>query len=91
MNGPGNRIDWSKESAAPFERSFLDADGLRWHVFEQSFTEYDRRRAVSLIFSSEAAVRRENGRDSWVASPHLPAKTRLCVREFGWGFYLIPS
>jgi hypothetical protein len=40
------------------ERIFLDADGVRWHVYEQPFSEYDRRRGLSLIFSSEGAVRR---------------------------------
>lgn len=39
-------------------RVFIDADGLRWRVHEQPFAEYDRRRGRSLIFSSEAAVRR---------------------------------
>ena len=39
-------------------RSFLDADGLRWSVWEQPFSAYDRRNGLSLIFSSELAVRR---------------------------------
>ena len=58
MNGPVNRIGLSTESDTPLERCFLDAEGARWRVFEQSFTDYDRRRGRSLIFASEAAVRR---------------------------------
>jgi len=40
------------------ERVFVDADGTKWRVFEQAFSDYDRRRGVSLIFASDAAVRR---------------------------------
>jgi hypothetical protein len=39
-------------------RAFVDADGTRWQVYEQAFAEYDRRRGMSLIFASDAAVRR---------------------------------
>jgi hypothetical protein len=39
-------------------RFFTDADGIGWHVREQPFSEYDRRRGRSLIFASESAVRR---------------------------------
>jgi hypothetical protein len=44
--------------ASDMSRTFIDADGIRWHVHEQAFSEYDRRRGISLIFASEAAVRR---------------------------------
>jgi hypothetical protein len=40
------------------ERVFVDDDGVRWVVKELSFSDYDRRRGQSLIFASEAAVRR---------------------------------
>ena len=40
------------------ERTFVDADGIRWRVYEQAFADYDRRRGMSLIFASEGAVRR---------------------------------
>ena len=40
------------------ERTFVDDDGMRWRVYEQAFSAYDRRRGISLIFSSDAAVRR---------------------------------
>lgn len=39
-------------------RVFVDVDGLRWQVKEMPFSNYDRRRGVSLIFWSEGAVRR---------------------------------
>ena len=31
---------------------------MTWRVFEQPFSEYDRRTGCSLIFASELAVRR---------------------------------
>jgi hypothetical protein len=39
-------------------RVFFDAEGNRWHVSERSFAGYDRRRGSSLIFASDAVVRR---------------------------------
>lgn len=44
-------------TAAPVRR-FTDSDGMHWEVAERPFADYDRRRGVSLIFSSESAVRR---------------------------------
>ena len=58
MNGPSNRIDSPVGSNTPRSRSFVDADGGHWNVYEQAFAEYDRRSGMSLIFSSETAVRR---------------------------------
>jgi hypothetical protein len=40
------------------ERVFVDDDGVHWLVKEMSFSDYDRRRGQSLIFASDAAVRR---------------------------------
>jgi hypothetical protein len=40
------------------EREFVDAEGARWRVYEQAASDYDRRRGTSLIFASDAAVRR---------------------------------
>lgn len=37
---------------------FVDSDGVSWRVHEQAFSEYDRRKGRSLIFSSDGAVRR---------------------------------
>ena len=51
---PPSRV-WS--DAAPV-RVFVDADGTRWQVTERPFADYDRRRGLSLIFASDAAVRR---------------------------------
>jgi hypothetical protein len=39
-------------------RTFVDAEGVSWRVHEQPFSEYDRRKGRSLIFSSDGAVRR---------------------------------
>lgn len=36
----------------------LDEHGAHWSIFEQAFADFDRRRGLSLIFSSESAVRR---------------------------------
>lgn len=48
----------SASDARSAKRTFIDVDGIRWHVYEQPFSDYDRRRGMSLIFASEAAVRR---------------------------------
>lgn len=58
MAGPTNRTDASTDSNVPFARTFVDSDGARWRVFEQPFSDYDRRTGMSLIFASEGAVRR---------------------------------
>ena len=46
------------DRADPRERVFVDEDGVRWQVSERPFADYDRRRGISLIFASDAAVRR---------------------------------
>ena len=56
MHGKDNHIDFSSDTSA--ERSFLDVEGARWRVYEQAFSDYDRRSGMSLIFASESAVRR---------------------------------
>ena len=55
-----SRDDAAIASASPKLRSrtYLDADGQRWVVSEQPFSQYDRRSGYSLIFASELAVRR---------------------------------
>ncbi|MEP6992035.1 MAG: hypothetical protein ABJA80_13975 [bacterium] len=58
MPGSIDRLESSTDSDAPQSRTFVDADGAQWRVFEQYFAHYDRRSGKSLIFSSEAAVRR---------------------------------
>ena len=58
MAGSNNSVHLGTENDYPQVRSFVDAEGGRWRVFEQSFNDYDRRRGMSLIFSSENAVRR---------------------------------
>lgn len=39
-------------------RTYTDDSGMTWRVYEQPFSEYDRRTGFSLIFASELAVRR---------------------------------
>ncbi|MEO7457223.1 MAG: hypothetical protein ABIY52_13245 [Gemmatimonadaceae bacterium] len=58
MAGPPNRTDPSTDSNVPFARTFIDSEGSRWRVYEQPFSDYDRRSGMSLIFASEGAVRR---------------------------------
>lgn len=48
----------SSTSTPRTERVFVDAEGVRWRVYEQPFSEYDRRSGQSLIFASDAAIRR---------------------------------
>jgi hypothetical protein len=59
MNDSSRRRGEARTGArAETARVFYDADGICWHVYEQPSSEYDRRRGVSLIFASEAAIRR---------------------------------
>ena len=58
MAGSNKSFDAGIGNDIPQVRTFVDADGGRWRVFEQPFTDYDRRSGMSLIFSSENAVRR---------------------------------
>jgi hypothetical protein len=54
----GRGRDVQAREAIEGSRTFVDADGVRWHVHEQPFSAYDRRKGRSLIFSSDGAVRR---------------------------------
>lgn len=58
MSDSRERTDASRSDERPRTRSFTDELGQSWLVFEQPFSEYDRRSGNSLIFSSELAVRR---------------------------------
>jgi hypothetical protein len=63
----GRRREALSNDALEVQRTFVDAEGVHWHVYEQAFSEYDRRHGVSLIFSSDAAVRRvRDYPDDWV-------------------------
>ncbi len=54
-----NRAPASPSDAADDRvRVFIDVDGAQWHVSERAYADYDRRRGSSLIFTSDAAVRR---------------------------------
>lgn len=58
------------EEAPEHERVFVDSDGARWKVKEMPFSEYDRRRGLSLIFWSDGAVRRvRDYPDDWYLLP----------------------
>jgi hypothetical protein len=58
MQGKDDRVDSSTDNETPSSRTFLDVEGTQWRVYEQAFGDYDRRSGMSLIFASEAAVRR---------------------------------
>jgi hypothetical protein len=53
-----DQADATPRAAETRSRTYVDDDGQIWHVSEQSFSEYDRRRGFSLIFTSDLAVRR---------------------------------
>ena len=58
MTESRERIETVRSAERSRTRTFTDDVGQTWHVTEQPFSEYDRRRGSSLIFSSELAVRR---------------------------------
>lgn len=58
MSGPTDRVAESTDANAPHARTFLDLEGNEWRVFEQTFSDYDRRCGASLIFASDSAFRR---------------------------------
>jgi hypothetical protein len=55
---PPRGYDVDARDASQAVRSFMDSEGVSWRVHEQAFSEYDRRKGRSLIFSSDGAVRR---------------------------------
>jgi hypothetical protein len=58
MNESRERAEVLRSTEPPRTRFYTDDLGQPWSVTEQPFSEYDRRRGSSLIFSSELAVRR---------------------------------
>jgi hypothetical protein len=56
MSGSRDRIE-AEPTTGP-TRTYTDDIGMTWRVFEQPFSDYDRRTGFSLIFASELAVRR---------------------------------
>ena len=58
MTGQAKRPDLPPTNDLPVERSFDDAEGTRWRVYESPLTGYNSHRGQSLIFASETAVRR---------------------------------
>ncbi|MDQ6633197.1 MAG: hypothetical protein M3Z10_00370 [Gemmatimonadota bacterium] len=64
---PPHKYDVPARDASQAVRTFVDGDGVSWRVHEQAFSEYDRRKGRSLIFSSDGAVRRVRGYpDEWM-------------------------
>lgn len=58
------------QDAPSVEREFVDADGARWRVYVQHVPTYDRRSGMSLIFASDAAVRRvRRFPEDWASLP----------------------
>lgn len=67
MSEPLIPVQTSQESSTPSTRSFVDAEGAHWRVYEQTFADYDRRTGTSLIFNSDFAVRRvRNFPANWI-------------------------
>ncbi|MDB4912716.1 MAG: hypothetical protein JWM95_360 [Gemmatimonadetes bacterium] len=58
MHDSTNRSPSTSAASTQPTRTFVDADSVRWQVFERAFADYDRRTGLSLIFASESAVRR---------------------------------
>lgn len=64
----GREREVQQHAASEATRTFFDSDGVRWSAREQAFSEYDRRKGRSLIFSSDGAVRRvRNYPESWAS------------------------
>ena len=61
MQDGANRTAPAGSNIAKITRSFVDADSVRWQVYEKEFSSFDRRSGSSLIFASEGAVRRVRG------------------------------
>lgn len=74
-----DQVDGATRVPETRTRSYIDDDGQIWHVSEQSFSEYDRRRGYSLIFTSDLAVRRvRNYPLDWFTL------TDLALAELSW-------
>ncbi|HEV7993413.1 MAG TPA: hypothetical protein VGP25_16425 [Gemmatimonadaceae bacterium] len=76
MSKLGDQMETASHAPETRSRTYIDEDGQIWRVFEQPFSEYDRRRGHSLIFMSDLAVRRvRDYPDDWFAlsEPDLAA------------------
>ena len=66
MSGKVDRPDSVAASDSPFERSYVDLDGIGWLVLVQVRGDDNGRQGLSLIFASETVVRRvRNFPDDW--------------------------
>ena len=61
-------------------RTYIDDDGVCWHVSERAFSPYDRRSGKSLIFASDLAVRRVR---NYPADWHLLPELALIALSWG--------
>lgn len=67
MYNPNTHGDRTGAGNEPPSRVFVDAEGIRWEVFERPHDAFDRRSGMSLIFVSEGAVRRvRQYPDNWM-------------------------
>ena len=53
-----DQANTTSHSAETRSRTFVDGEGQIWHVTERAYSDFDRRRGYSLIFTSDLAVRR---------------------------------
>jgi hypothetical protein len=58
MQDPKINRHTNESQDAPPTRTFVDEEGQHWRVFERPFDSFDRRSGVSLIFTSDGAMRR---------------------------------
>jgi hypothetical protein len=73
-------VDATPRAPETRSRTFVGEDGQVWNVSEQQFSEYDRRRGSSLIFTSDLAVRRvRNYPADWFAL------TDEALASLSWG------
>jgi len=70
MSERSDRADIISPSGEMRSRTYVDDDGQAWTVSEQPFSPYDRRQGLSLIFTSDLAVRRvRNYPPTWYELP----------------------
>jgi hypothetical protein len=67
MQGPPQQNDAATRHEDRPSRTLTDREGMHWTVYEQAFSDYDRRTGRSLIFESDGAVRRvRNYPENWL-------------------------
>ncbi len=75
-----DQVDAGPQASELPTRTYVDEDGVCWHVSEQPFSGYDRRSGSSLIFASDLAVRRvRNYPADWFTL------SELALAALSWG------